>query len=77
VKEIILCFGPEINSNKAALESLEKLKQARNVQLRTVGDTVLLADYVDLPYIQVDEGRRFYGLESIQKFVDRELTNKE
>ncbi len=79
VKRILLCIGRNDNENLEAAESLDRLGDA---EIRITGDMACLDGHVSLPYIVLDDfldddkrnnGTRFYGLDSIQRFV-RELT---
>lgn len=71
VKKITVFCGPEASANQAALAAVQRL---HDVQVETVGDTARLRPYLSLPFIQTSDDDRYYGLDSIQRFVDRVLT---
>lgn len=67
-KELLVCFGPNEKDNQAAVMTVSQLS---NVNIRTIDDTVILNDHVLLPFIQNENGNRFYGLDSINRFVEK------
>ena len=68
--EIMVCFGGNDDNNRAAIEAVKRLG---NVNITMVGSTAILEGYVLLPYIEAEDEGRYYGLESINKFVEEKL----
>ena len=59
------------NENDQAKDILDTLQ---GVELEWIAPISLLEDDFELPSIFTDEGYRYHGLDSIKRFVDRELT---
>ena len=64
--EILLFIDEDDEVNLKALAALESLA-AREV--RIVRDTKALQGYVLLPFIELPDGQRHYGLTAIQKYA--------
>lgn len=51
-------------------EILQILGGLPNVEIEYIRESPILQGFVNLPFIQTDEGARFFGLEGIKKFVE-------
>ncbi len=52
------------------------LKSLSDVSIKYVRDAILLKGVVDLPFIETNDGSRYYGVESIKDFakcIDKDL----
>ena len=67
-----LFCGPVEEDNIYAHQVVSLISKSVEV----IGDTARLAGKCVLPYIETDIGHRYYGLESIVKFVSRYLNNQ-
>ena len=66
-KEIEVFWGPGPEQLATVRGILGKLP---GVSLRSVYVAKLLDDLVMLPFIQVDDGSRYYGIDSIRKYAE-------
>lgn len=70
MRVVVVYCGPTASDNQAAVAAVRRLT---NVQVEIVGETFQLADVFSLPYVEDWDGHRYYGLESIEQFVGRQL----
>ncbi len=64
--EIYFFISGDDSLNEKALNILSKLK---GITIKCVSDTLLLNGLVDLPFIETNDGSRYYGIESIKKYA--------
>ncbi len=69
-QRILLFSAGDTQEDMNAQKALNRLG---NVKLKIVWHTKVLEGRVLLPFIETADGSRYYGLRSIEKFVDREL----
>ena len=69
-KLIFIGLGRNIEDNKSAFDEVTKLG---NVSVVSSGDTILLDEYINLPFIETENKQRYYGLDSIQKYVKTQI----
>lgn len=72
-KKIVLFEGTDTNNNNKAERTLDRLK---GLEIETVTDYGLLENRVKMPFIETDEGHRYYGVESIESFVEQKEKKK-
>ena len=65
-KRVTVFKGLKNSDNEAAISALRKLK---DVEIEYINDCGILEDIFHLPFIETDEGDRFFGVNSINKFV--------
>jgi hypothetical protein len=66
---IVLFSAPDPQDDARVIELLQELSHV-DVQTRT--ETKLLEGRVILPFIETETGDRYFGIDSIERFVERE-----
>jgi hypothetical protein len=69
VENVVLFIAPDAATNEAAQKALARLGVAVDV----VSPTEFLEGRVLLPFIETLNGSRYYGLSSIERYVNRKL----
>ena len=64
--------SPEQAKNEAVLGGLMEL--SKKCEVKVVPEGHLLADYLELPCIQVEDGESIQGVESIREFAEKRLS---
>lgn len=72
LNEIKLFLGPVASDNEAAFQALKRIP---GVEVSAF-EVETLAKYVLLPYINTKDGRRYYGVSTIESFVNRAVGEK-
>jgi len=67
-KKVFLFEGTNSEKNETAEKTLSDVK---DIEVERVVDYGLLEGRVELPFIETDEGDRYYGVRSIQKFASK------
>ncbi|MCL5733870.1 MAG: hypothetical protein M1334_04460 [Patescibacteria group bacterium] len=65
-------LGADAQDDKKVVELLEGLKK-KGVAVKYIKDAGILADRLDFPFIETERGDRFFGIDSINKFVQQQI----
>jgi len=65
-------YGKDEEKNRKAAQEVERFA---GVELEEI-DMAFLEGHVILPYIETENRNRYYGLESITKFVNRKINGR-
>jgi len=63
-----LFLGPEDDLNMRAYELLERVK---GLKIEVAGGVQRLAKYAPMPFLTTPNGDRYYGIDSIERFVEQ------
>ena len=71
LRDILLAGGADEEQDKSAEEALKRL--GPGVRISYTRDTKMIEGKMILPFIQTENGARYFGVDSIEDFVDDEL----
>lgn len=67
ITRVTLFLGPNEDDNSRVYDSIRRFS---HIQVEVIsGATRLLADYLPMPYIQVDNGMRYFGQKGIDVYL--------
>ena len=70
-KAITVFLGADNQDDKKVIKLLGGLKK-KGVTIQYIKDAGILAEKLDFPFIETERGDRFFGLNSIRKFVQQQ-----
>ena len=72
-KKLIVFRSSDENENRSLRTALNKLD---GIEIEYVRESVLLEDCISLPFIETEEGACFFGIDSINAFVEQTMRQR-
>jgi hypothetical protein len=70
--QITVFLGANEDDDKKVISLLEDFKGKKEVSIKYIRDAGILDDWFKMPFIETAEGDRFFGIESIKKFIQKQ-----
>lgn len=71
-KKIIVFRSSDKRENQDLKAILSKLN-GNGVEIEYVRESTLLEDYINLPFVEADNGACFFGIRSINSFIEETI----